>query len=95
MAAQEGGPPIVGTTVGKKPVGKVKVEKGVVGVEELMGNAQRAQPKSTLRNPLYQDFGIKKQEGTGTALKSPHIHPSKILSTMSSWRDVTVCERWG
>ena len=66
MAAQEGGPPIVPTTVGKKPQGKqVKAEKGVPKVEELIGNAQRAQPKNTLRNPLYQDFGVKKPEGTG------------------------------
>lgn len=90
MAAQEGGPPIVSTTVGKKPQGKAKTEKGLPGVEELMGNAQRAQPKSTVRDPLYQDFGMKKPEGTGQLIRPQRALPTEGFCPYSghcgSWR---------
>ena len=57
----------VENVLGKKFQGKPKNEKDKAAVDALRLKAERAHPKSTARNPLYQNFGKKKDGTAGTA----------------------------
>ena len=87
--------------MGDKFASKVKSEKDRAAVKELLQKAERAQPKSTARNPLYQNFGKKV---AGTFVKSKQSLPdplAKILAllgrqplTMHLLQLSVVCMTW-
>ena len=51
-------------TVGNRFAPRGRFEQDRAAVQELLDKAERAQPKSTIRKPLYQDFGQTKALGT-------------------------------
>ena len=69
----------VENVLGKKFQGKPKNEKDKAAVDALRLKAERAHPKSTARNPLYQNFGKKKDGTAGTAgyiqASMRNVHP--------------------
>ena len=73
----------VENVLGKKFQGKPKNEKDKAAVDALRLKAERAHPKSTARNPLYQNFGKKKDGSAGTA---GHIQASmRKLGVLLAW----------
>lgn len=49
--------------VGNRFASRAESDRDRAALEELYDKAERAHPKSTARNPLYQNFGQKKQPG--------------------------------
>ena len=64
-------------TVGDQPAQKVQSDQDKADIEELLQKAERAQPKSTARNPLYQDFGRTKASGNPSERENCQDWPEK------------------